>query len=246
MPFTPAHTALVLPFLRQRWFSATGLIIGSIAPDFEYFLKMSVNGVHGHTLPGIFYFDLPVSVALAFLFHECVKQNFINNLPAFLQQWLAPLKALRFRDYMRTHWFVFLLSAAFGSLSHIFWDSFTHEDGLFVQLLPVYDDTVVPFEGVRYPLFYALQHISTFAGLFIVIFYILRMPSLETRVVSPAIGYWLLIALVVAAVLVFRFYWLPETFKLGNIVVSSITACCIALIVAGTIRFSPSKSINHS
>ncbi|MFZ6000047.1 MAG: DUF4184 family protein, partial [Bacteroidota bacterium] len=27
MPFTPAHTVAVLPLLKSRWFSATGLII---------------------------------------------------------------------------------------------------------------------------------------------------------------------------------------------------------------------------
>ena len=53
MPFTPAHTALVLPFIQKRYLSATGLIAGSVAPDFEYFFKMSTNGVHGHTIPGL-------------------------------------------------------------------------------------------------------------------------------------------------------------------------------------------------
>jgi hypothetical protein len=83
MPFTPAHSAIVLPFVRinPKYVSATGLIIGSLTPDFEYFFKMSVNGVHGHTLPGLLYFDLPVATALALVFHLVVKRNFINNVP---------------------------------------------------------------------------------------------------------------------------------------------------------------------
>jgi len=42
MPFTFSHPAIVLPLatLRRQWISATGLIIGSITPDFEYFIRM--------------------------------------------------------------------------------------------------------------------------------------------------------------------------------------------------------------
>jgi hypothetical protein len=42
MPFTFAHPAIVLPLkhLPKRWYSLTGLIIGSMTPDFEYFIRM--------------------------------------------------------------------------------------------------------------------------------------------------------------------------------------------------------------
>ena len=80
MPFTAAHPAIVLPLIKRnpRMVSATGLIAGSLAPDFEYFLKLSVNGVHGHTLWGLIYFDIPVAAFLAVLFHALVKNNLID------------------------------------------------------------------------------------------------------------------------------------------------------------------------
>ncbi|WP_240482010.1 DUF4184 family protein [Flavobacterium psychrophilum] len=39
MPFTFSHPAIILPlrYLPRQWFSLTGLIIGSLTPDFEYF-----------------------------------------------------------------------------------------------------------------------------------------------------------------------------------------------------------------
>ena len=98
MPFTPAHPAIVLPFLKIKpeRVSATALVIGSIAPDFEYFFKMSVSGQHSHTLLGILYFDIPVTIGLAFLFHGVVKRNLIANLPAFFQYRFQPILQLEF------------------------------------------------------------------------------------------------------------------------------------------------------
>lgn len=41
MPFTFSHPAIILPlsYLPKKWFSLTGLIIGSLIPDFEYLLE---------------------------------------------------------------------------------------------------------------------------------------------------------------------------------------------------------------
>ena len=88
MPFTPAHTAIILPLLRfdNRYVSSTALIIGSMAPDFEYFLKFSVDSKFSHTWSGVLYFDIPVVIFLALIFHGVVKNNLIHNLPRWLQQ----------------------------------------------------------------------------------------------------------------------------------------------------------------
>src|SRR5690242_2559034 len=110
MPFTPAHPAIVLPLLRKRWVSATGLVIGSLSPDFEYFFKVSVESQHSHTLAGLFYFDLPVTLLLALLFHEVVKRNLIHNLPTFFQRRLQDLLHLDFRKFLATHWLIFIFS----------------------------------------------------------------------------------------------------------------------------------------
>ena len=84
MPFTPAHPAIVLPFLKLRYFSATGLVVGCMTPDFEYFFKMSVDAIHSHSTAGLFYFDLPVTLILSVVFHQFVKSNFIQNLPLYI------------------------------------------------------------------------------------------------------------------------------------------------------------------
>jgi hypothetical protein len=240
MPFTPAHPAIALPFLRWRYVSATALIIGSMAPDFEYFLRMStVNGEHGHSLAGIFYFDIPVTLFLAYIFHRFVKGNLISNLPAYLQRRLSDLKQFDFENYLRKHVLIFVISAVIGSASHILWDSFTHPRTWIVENLSIYKTILVPLDGVKYPLYYALQHFSSYIGLTLMLVYTLKFKSgTPVTIVKPSIFYWIFIVAISLTVLFLRFNWLPETFNLSNFVVSSITAFCISLLIAGRVRYS--------
>jgi hypothetical protein len=238
MPFTPAHPAIVLPFLKWKRLSATALVIGSMAPDFEYFFKLSVSSTHSHTVGGIFYFDVPVVIVLSVLFHQVVKHNLFANLPVFFQQRFYDTRSLDFRVYLRKHPFSFLASAIIGAASHLFWDAFTHNSGYFARNLWFYKGTAIPFEGVNYPLFYALQHISTIVGLITVACYIyFREPEQQAIVTRPSIVYWLVLVLIAAVVVFIRFTIYPTDYNLGNVVVSSISGLCLALVINGMFRF---------
>ena len=88
MPFTPAHIAAVLPFRRTRmlW---SALVVGAVAPDLEYFLRMSPQGRYGHTLAGLFVFTLPLGLLTLWLFHAFVKAPFVDLMPDSLARRLA-------------------------------------------------------------------------------------------------------------------------------------------------------------
>ncbi|MFY9676569.1 MAG: DUF4184 family protein [Terriglobales bacterium] len=75
MPFTPAHIAAAYPFRRTR-FVWSALIVGTMAPDFEYFLRMALEARHGHSFPGVFLLTLPLALVTLWLFHKFVKRNF--------------------------------------------------------------------------------------------------------------------------------------------------------------------------
>jgi hypothetical protein len=233
MPFTPAHAAVVLPLIRVRLLSATGLIVGSMAPDFEYFFKMSVDGVHGHTWAGLIYFDLPVTIGLSLLFHLYVKKNLITNLPGFLQRRFAPALFFDFLHGFRHRPVVFIVSGIIGSASHIVWDGFTHGNGYFVMNLSFYEGSYVPFDGVKYPLWYALQHISTYAGMTVVVVVILFTRAVDFPVQRVQLKYWIVFILIMCFVVGARFLVYQKDYNLGNLVVSAITAICVALIVCG-------------
>jgi hypothetical protein len=241
MPFTPAHTAVVLPFLRVDFLSATGLIIGSMSPDFEYFMKLSVDGVHGHTWPGLFYFDLPVSFVLALVFHKVVRPNLFLSLPYFLKARFSGVVSVNFLEYFRKNPVVFIGSVLAGGATHIIWDGFTHGNGFFVDYFSFYDGAYVPFMGVNYPLWYALQHISTMAGLTFLAGYILLM---KERPVANGISwiYWLLVLSITAMTTIIRFTVNDDDFNLGNLVVTAIGGTCAALVICG---FMPSRYFAH-
>jgi hypothetical protein len=234
MPFTPAHAALVLPPFRSRYFSVTGLTIGSMTPDFEYFIRMSVNGVYGHTFPGLFFFDVPVGLLLAVTFHQIVKKSLISNLPIYFQSRFYCAPGFNFLAYLKKHYLIFFVSVLVGAVSHIFWDNFTHSDGYFVQHLDIYEDTYIPLYGTRYPLFFALQHISTLIGLgAILISIMLLRPRPEYKANKPSVYYWLSVMVITFVVMSARFAFKSSDLNLGNIVVVSISGFCIALIVTG-------------
>ena len=238
MPFTPAHPAIILPFIRSRYFSATGLVVGSLSPDFEYFFKMSVSSEHSHTIAGLFYFDLPVTVFLSCIFHFAIKKNLIHNLPLFFQKRFQQLLDFDFLKYLKDHRWIFVISAFVGAGSHIFWDSFTHNNSFFVRTLPFYEGTHIPFEGVKYPLFYALQQISTAVGLTIVGIYIFTLKPAQTRYTSiPKFLYWFVLAIMAFIIVQVRFAIHPSDYDLGNSVVSWISGLLLASFCCGFINF---------
>lgn len=250
MPFTPAHPAIILPFIRSRYFSATGLIVGSLSPDFEYFFKMSVDSIYSHTKAGLLYFDLPVTIVLSFIFHQVVKANLITNMPVFIQKRFQDTLNLNFLTYVKKNWLIFLISAAFGAASHVFWDSFTHNNRFFVRMFSeIYSTTYVPFNGANYPLFYVLQQISTVVGLIIVTVYIaVKKPIVTTNLIMPKISYWLLVFVIAIVVLRIRFFIHSSDYNLGNVVVSSISGLLIGIVCCGFINFKKTvhyqKSLN--
>ena len=215
-----------------------GLIVGSMAPDFEYFFKMKVNSHHSHTLAGLLYFDLPVTFFLSWLFIRFVKTNLWANMPPFLQRRLEAMNELDARKVLVDRWLIFTCSALLGSISHLFWDGFTHNNTFFVRNLSFYHGAFIEYGGVKYPLWYALQHISSGIGLVTVAIYVILLPVRIVPAVRPSVGYWFTVMMVTAIVVFVRFKWLPRDLSEGNLIVSSITGFCVGLVVAGMINYN--------
>src|SRR5579859_6852423 len=94
MPFTPAHAAAALPFRRSR-LVLSALIVGTLAPDFEYFLRFAPGGGWGHTFAGAFLLSLPLALAVLWMFHAVVKAPLMQLFPDALRQRI-PAKPFRF------------------------------------------------------------------------------------------------------------------------------------------------------
>lgn len=163
MPFTPAHAAAALPFRHTRlvW---SALIIGTMAPDFEYFLRLAPEGRHGHTMPGVLLLTLPLALVTLWLFHKFVKASFVELLPDGLERKLLPY-AGEFRFGGAPRFALIVVSVLVGVLTHLVWDSFTHPNGWSVLHWPLLLHRAhLPFaEGAQ--VYKVLQHASTILGL---------------------------------------------------------------------------------
>jgi len=176
MPFTLAHPAAVLPLLRKGrpWLSATGLVLGSMSPDFEYFIRLRPGGGFGHSLLGLLLMDVPLSLIVAGLFYGLVRKPLVRNLPAFLRNRLS---------YFQQHpWPLsnlwsprLLLGIIIGGITHILWDDLTHSRGPIARnFSPLHHDVL------DRPLFLWLQYASSGFGLLMIAWFIWSLPARPT------------------------------------------------------------------
>lgn len=196
MPFTFAHPAFVIPLLRQKKirFSATGLIVGSIAPDFESFLKFGGQKTFSHTWLGMFWFDLPMAFFIALVFHLFIRDAFIDNLPGPIQKRFINYRGFDFLDFCRKNTLTFVFSLLIGILSHLLSDGFTH--------LNFYhpDDITSRVMIWHWHVFILIQYFTSALGLLYVFYSVFRISKkLNVNSVKPDYRYWLFILLMSTA-----------------------------------------------
>lgn len=230
MPFTFSHPALVLPltYLPKQWFSLTGLVIGSLAPDFEYFLRMKVTSHYSHTIGGLFWFDLPLGILLAFIFHSIVRNALIQNLPSLLNSRFSTYIGFEWNTHFIKNWLVVLISLLIGAASHLLWDSFTHNHGYFVEAVPALAETVTLF-GKEIPVFKILQHSSTVLGAILIAYAIYRLPAINTGKARISAKYWGLVAAVSFIIIATRLSTGLNFHQYGNVIVTVISAVLISI-----------------
>ncbi len=180
MPFTFSHPAVVLPlaYLPRRWFSMTGLVIGSLTPDFEYFIRMRIQSDYSHGISGMFWFDLPLGILLAFIFHNIVRDSLCDNLPTMLKSRFFDFTTFNWKEYFKSNWVVVIISVLIGTGSHILWDGFTHGHGYFVTTYSTLTETIDVFD-VPIPVYKISQHSSTLIGGIVILIAIFKLPQNE-------------------------------------------------------------------
>lgn len=245
MPFTFAHPLAVLPFLKRKCFSATGLLIGSIVPDFESFARMRSFSEHSHTLAGLLYFDLPLGFLLALLFHKMIKNVLLDNSPLFVQQRLVPLRQLDFIEYLKRNFWIFTYSLLVGSATHLLWDSFTHNGAFMSSMIPYLHETAFPFQSARYPMWYTLQNISSIIGLLGVILYFLMQKPQACSLSKPSMTFWSVVVAITAIAFYMRYQWGPHMNE-GNSVVALVAAFLLALVMTAVLLKLSQQTIQRT
>jgi uncharacterized protein DUF4184 len=163
MPFTLSHAAAALPFrkLKPIW---PALVIGTFAPDLQYFILLSDEDRSGHHFPAVLLFTLPAALLVLWLFEWVVKEPTIDLLPSGwqrrLQDKIAPLSFRAWRQFARIVFWI-----AVGTLTHLVWDQFTHSYTRTANYLPVLKTHVTPPFWHSMTVAGLLQDVSTILGL---------------------------------------------------------------------------------
>lgn len=164
MPWTFAHPAVVLPLKRlcPRYLSWPGLFVGSLTPDFGYYINPLGVGSTAHTFKGSFLVCIPAGlVFLAFFYF--MRRPIWLLLPARHRHAAAPL--LNAPLSMDTRFaLVASVSVLIGAWTHIAWDSFTHRGTwAFWRFTPL-RELWFNIGSVHVPGYSVLQHSSTLVG----------------------------------------------------------------------------------
>lgn len=212
----------------------TGLIIGSMAPDFEKFIRMTAYDAYSHTWKSIFYFNLPVALAVAFIFHLVVRDTLIEHLPGFLQRRLLKLKGIDWAAYFRKNYGIVILSIIVGTVSHIGWDAFTHADGRFVNWLPLLKANLT-VGGHQMKVYNVLQLGTSVLGLLVVLYAFFKLPVLPVHHtnnnVNQKLRFWSAFTLIAFVIVVVRYVVGYHLSYLSNFVVVMISAGMLSLVI---------------
>jgi hypothetical protein len=162
VPFTISHAAAVLPLQRitRSRIPLAALMIGSMAPDFAYFLPMSISRMSSHGFDGLFLFCLPVGLAVWVLFVSLLERPTIELLPSPWRERIPRSARITPRSLA-----IAGLGILIGAVTHIAWDAFTHGGTPVGDIFPVLNSKLFEVRGHTIHVFGVMQLLSSVAGL---------------------------------------------------------------------------------
>lgn len=222
MPFTIAHPAIVIPLRNSRLnLSLTGLVIGSMTPDLEFFFQMREVENIGHHWHGILLFDVPVAILFSFLFHNVLRNKLLDNLPEIIRKRFSRLRCFNWNAYFLEYKWKVFLSFLIGIGSHIFLDSFTHEGGFMVGSIPVLSSTVILL-GTTMPFYLLLQIVLSLLGMVLVSFQVGRTQvSSLSGFGEKNRAYWYVFILLFLTIMSVRLTFWAEYNSFGGIAIAT-------------------------
>ena len=243
MPFTlshPAAVALLSPLVRRARLPFAALVVGTMAPDFEFFLHLRPLARWSHSLPGLVTFCLPAGL-LVFAMWELVAREPLRHLLGFPAQ---PHLGREGPGW----WMRAAVGIVLGAATHLLWDGFTHGGYWGAALFPGLRAPALSLGGRVIPWFNLLQHLSTLVGGLVLLTWATREASRAGAldVLARSAWRWLVILAMIAGALAVglwngaRFgeasgYWAVQVW-LGRVAVAALAGFGVALLAYSIIH----------
>lgn len=239
MPFTFAHPSAILP-LKSKSFNLSGLILGSMAPDFIYFILFNPSSNIGHTLLGLVLFNLPICFLLNYIFYKYIQELFIVSMPTFISRRYIYLIQNKNQLSNRKDILRFIYSCLIGMFTHIFWDAFTHKTGFFVNQIPFLKHNIL-ISSINIPIFKILQHGSSFIGFILIFIFIFNRRDIKKSKyilkVKKVNIYLSILSIFVLDMIIFITIFLQTNafIGIGRLIITSINSLLISYLITGFI-----------
>ena len=206
--------------------------MGSMVPDFEYFIRLRDFRRYSHTFWGMFWFDIPLGLAFLFLFHNVVRNTLIEHLPFSLNVRFSVFEKFNWNEYFKRNTIVVLISLLVGIASHLFLDSFTHNGGYFAEVIPLLNDKYYILDH-RFTGATIFQYLGSVIGGLIMVIYIFNFPEGRNTRRDNILYFWLLVSLIAFMVVNIRLYldYVLNEHNHEDIIVTSIAGFLLGIVV---------------
>jgi len=164
MPCTFFHPLAVVPLRRfcPGRLNFAALVIGSMSPDFGYYVHQFPVASFAHSFWGTLIVCVPSGLLALGLFY-LLRRPLCFILPRPHRTALMPL-ARRSWSFSWRGLVVAVLSILLGAWTHAVWDAFTHDGAWFVERFAILRAPIAQVGESQLPLSYILQQTSTFVG----------------------------------------------------------------------------------
>ena len=213
--------------------SLAALAIGTMVPDFEYFWHLRPLALWGHSIAGLFTFDLAVGLAVLALWELFVR----DGARAFLgfPRHSPPKRTVSW-------WSLAAAGIVIGAATHLAWDGLSHHSNWGQRVFPVLANTAVEISGRDLAWRTLLDYIGTVVGGIVVLAWLFARMRRENAL-PVFLGSWTRLVALASMIAVslaaglwngqrvdVKGFWRGELW-IGRVAVGAMLAFGIALVI---------------
>lgn len=226
--------------LQQKWkdkFSISGLVFGSLAPDYDILFRLTKIRFHifQYDLKTIIFLIFPLALISAFAFHLFCRNIIIDNLPLVYQQQYRKYTSFNFISYFKAHFLRVTISIIFAILLHLFLDFLCHcLNAYYIKMFILYLTNNTVMANFSYILgIYGLPILFSINGFYLIYKYEFHNPLVLKNLIlnKKQMLFWLILLLftILFSILKFLITEVDKEFFIDFIIISLTSSFFVAI-----------------